>query len=163
MNSLVAAIVRESNAHACVGCGKCSAACSMAAMYPDFSSEYSPRGMAQRSMRQVMGHGDGVKAEYLWRCLQCGNCTAACPEKVDCAGLIARLRGTATDAPEARACRGCGREMPAVPVREWLQNALDPDASAASEEDAHTAANTTYLCLCPVCRRQVYAANNAVG
>jgi len=163
MNRSLAAIVRESNARACVECGKCSAACSMAAMYPDFSSEYSPRGMVQLSLRQAAGHGNGVKAGYLWRCLQCGNCTAACPEKVDCAGLIAGLRGKAADTSKAGRCNGCGREIPALPVREWLRNTLNPDASAAGESEECTAANMAYLCLCPVCRRQIYAANNAAG
>lgn len=165
MNSSIAVIVRETGAHACVECGKCSSACSMAAMYPDFSSDYSPRGIVQRILRQSMGQGEGVKNDLLWRCLQCGNCTSACPEKVDCAGLIARLRALAPDASEAGRCKGCGREIPALPVRQWLRNTLNPDAPLIRETDGgeQNFSDAAYLCLCPVCRRQVYAANNAAG
>lgn len=172
MNIPIAAIARESNARACVECGKCSAACSMAAMYPDFSADSSPRGMVQTTLRHAVerqageqgaGRSAGVNAAHLWRCLQCGNCTAVCPENVDCMGLIAGLRANAGDSPEAGRCEGCGREIPALPVREWLRDTLDPGAPAVSREDEGDMRNTAYLRLCPVCRRQVYAANNAAG
>lgn len=163
MNSNAMAIVRETGAFACVECGKCSAACSMAAMYPDFSSDYSPRGMVRHTLRQAMGEGEGVRPDYLWRCLQCGNCTAACPEKVDCAGLIARLRAMAAETSKAAHCTGCGREIPALPVREWLQNTLDPDGSSTRDDAGNDPRNRAWLGLCQVCRRQVYAANNAAG
>lgn len=165
MTISVASIARETNARACVECGKCSAACSMAAMYPDFSAESSPRGMVQTTLRQAMNQNAGVNPAHLWRCLQCGNCTAACPENVDCAGLIAKLRAIADDTSDAGHCDGCGREIPALPVREWLRNTLDPHAPATAREgeDEGDPRNTAYLRLCPVCRRQVYAANNAAG
>ena len=156
-------IIQGASATSCVACGKCSAACSMSSMYPDFSSAYSPRGMVQLTLQKALGQGEGVREAYLWRCLQCANCTAACPEQVDCAGLIAKLRVNAGNAPERSACKGCGREIPALPVRQWLQNTLEPDASAACQEDGDDYRNTAYLHLCPVCRRQVYAANNAAG
>jgi hypothetical protein len=86
---------------------------------------------------------------------------------VDCANLIAKLRALHAEAStEAAQCAGCGRELPALPVREWLQSALDPDGTpdAAPDDDAGDAAlNRAYLRLCPVCRRRVYAANNAAG
>ena len=162
MNSSIPDIVRETRANACIACGKCSAACSMASMYPDFSLACSPRDMVQSTLRQGMGQSEGVRSEYLWRCLQCGNCTAACPEKVDCANLIARLRAHAGHAPERNFCHGCGREILALPVRQWLQNALDPDA-ATCQEDGNDLWNTTHLRLCPICRRQIYAANSTAG
>jgi L-lactate utilization protein LutB len=159
MNKAVAAIVRESRAHACIECGKCSAACSMAAMYADFSADSSPRGMVQLALRQARGLGAGIEERFLWRCLQCGNCSAACPERVDCAKLFALLRAV-TCGPQARYCAGCGRELPSVQVQEWLRNTLDPDGTDTDEASPGTDA---YLKLCPVCRRQVYAANNAAG
>ena len=134
-------ILRQHGANACVECGKCSAACSMAAMYPDFSGAYSPRGLVQHALRQAAGLDDAVDPAGLWRCLQCGNCSTSCPEGVDPAGLIAALRGeeraTGQDA-QARFCACCGRDLPAQPVQEWLrgvlpdgkwQDDLDPEAT----------------------------------
>ena len=95
--------------------------------------------------------------------MQCGNCSAACPEKVDCAGLIAMLRAEAGNVLENDRCRGCGRDIPALPVRQWLQNTLDPDAAATEEAHGEETRTKADPWLCPVCRRQVYAANNAAG
>ncbi len=168
MNAVILNIVRECGAYGCIECGKCSAACSMASMYPDFSGDSSPRGMVGHTLRQAMGQGGGVDEAHLWRCLQCGNCSAACPEQVDCARLIAMLRALAVAGgrgTERRLCAGCGKELPSVPVRRWL-DALDPDASpreVADADETGTAGGPAVRDLCPVCRRQVYAANNAAG
>jgi Fe-S oxidoreductase len=133
-------------------------------MYADFSGDFSPRGIVQLALRQAMGPDEGFAAHSLWRCLQCGNCSAACPERVDCAKLIALLRAE-TAAQEARYCAGCGREIFSAPVQEWLRNTLETDAAsrdgAGANEDSPC--GDEYLKLCAICRRQVYAANNAAG
>ncbi len=161
------ALTRQSKAQACVECGKCSAACSMAAMYPDFSAVYSPRGLVQLALRQAAGQAEDIEPAYLWRCLQCGNCRLSCPEGVDPAGLIAALRAQALAANqggEALVCDSCGRDMPALPVRQWIEGVLEPGAAPDADIDRETPARpSAYQSLCPVCRRQAYAANNSAG
>ncbi len=157
----ISEMIRHSRANACVECGKCSAACSMAAMYPDFSGDYSPRGMVQRALRRAAGLEGGVNAALLWRCLQCGNCSLTCPEGVDPSGLINRLRDEARQSGKgqnARFCASCGRDLPGLPAQDWLDAMFtDPGDDLTDPDDARPPA---YRALCPVCRRQAYAANN---
>ena len=165
MNSTILTIVRECGAHGCIECGKCSAACSMPSMYPDFSADSSPRGFVQHALRQAAGRETSLDETLLWHCLQCGNCSLACPEQVDCARLIAMLRAMATVA-QRRTCAVCDRELPALPVRNWLQDTLEPDSplKAFDDENDHASANRVAVSdLCSVCRRQAYAANNVAG
>ncbi|MDR2820050.1 MAG: 4Fe-4S dicluster domain-containing protein [Desulfovibrio sp.] len=164
-------IVSAAGANNCVECGKCSAACSMASMYPDFSVAFSPRALVQNTLRRFSGLAKAPDPEWLKRCLQCGNCTRSCPEGVDCAGLIAALREEARRDGEGgfRFCSGCGREIMAGTVERWLEKTLEtgkhPDElpgflkKFAGGETADPARND-YRSLCAVCRRQAYAANN---
>jgi Fe-S oxidoreductase len=171
----VAEMIRLTGADACVECGKCSAACSMAEMYPDFSGNSSPRGIVQHVLRRAGGLEDRMDAVPLLRCLQCGNCTRGCPEGVDCMELIAVLREEARQRCENgfRFCSGCGREIAAEPVRQWLDtvfgtakkpepvlffSGMFPQCPDGPESD--DTAQSAYQSLCPVCRRQAYAAGN---
>ncbi|MDR1659158.1 MAG: (Fe-S)-binding protein [Desulfovibrio sp.] len=167
----LAEIVAVARAGNCVECGKCSAACSMASMYPDFSVAFSPRALVQNTLRRLSGLENTPEPEWLKRCLQCGNCTKSCPEEVDCAGLIADLREKARQDGEEgfRFCSGCGREIVAGTVERWLEKTLgtgrSPDdmpdflKSFAGGETAEPARGD-YRGLCAVCRRQAYAASN---
>jgi Fe-S oxidoreductase len=145
----------------------------MAAMYPDFSADFSPRGMVQHALRRSLGMGSGPDTEWLGRCMQCGNCTRSCPEGVDCAGVIADLREERRLAGGQgfRFCVACGRELAAAPIRQWLDSILNSERERRTdfipgflkkivgEEEAESAPGTVrHLCL--VCRRQAYAAGN---
>lgn len=181
MNTL-ASLIRDYRAGSCVECGKCSAACSMPAMYPDFSNLYSPRGFVRHCLDTAVGlPGESLEA-YLWRCLQCGNCTLSCPEGVDCAGLIKGLReaviigegaviiregavvaredAAGSGPADALYCSACGREVPGAPVRRIMRDLFAPDIATNGDGDKEHDP-PAYLTLCHVCRRQVYAANNA--
>jgi ferredoxin len=145
----------------------------MAAMYPDFSLSFSPRGMVQHILRRSLGLESGFDDEWPGRCLQCGNCTGSCPEGVDCAGLIADLRKEKRLAGGQgfRFCAVCGREVAAAPIRQWLDDILDSEGGWDKDfipgflekfvggEEAESAQGAVRS-LCPVCRRQAYAAGN---
>lgn len=168
-------ILLHTSASSCVECGKCSAACSMAAMYSDFALAETPRGIVQYALRTAPSTPPDAYPASIWRCLQCGNCTAACPEKVDCAGLIAMLRAEARAAgahAAERTCPCCGREIMAAPVDAWLRDRLGEPATEEAPlpaflqkyDDTSDVSSAqprpAYETLCPACRRQRYAANN---
>jgi heterodisulfide reductase subunit C len=137
----------EVSALFCVECGKCTAACPMAEMYPNFSWDLSPRGIVQ----QALGGSDLLNGQALWCCTQCHACTRTCPAGVDCCGLVARLRPLARlakDASEVGVCADCGGELPPGPVLDYLRSVL-PEVELR------------YLRLCPTCRRQAYVRNNS--
>jgi heterodisulfide reductase subunit C len=136
----------DSAAPLCVECGKCTAACPMAEMYPDFSWDLSPRGIVQQALRGR----EILNGRSVWCCTQCGACTRTCPAGVDCCGLVACLR------PLARAVAGksdaavcaCGADLLPPPVLDYLKTVLP-------------AAELSYLNLCPACRRLAYVRNNS--
>jgi Fe-S oxidoreductase len=152
-------VLKDTRAFACVECGKCSAACSMAGMYADFSLRASPRAFVQQALRL----GRAEQSFGLWRCLQCGNCTAICPEGVDVAACIAALRKlTAGEyARLDRACARCGRALMPLPARQWLEARIPTQKE--TEDDEAASARSHFSGLCPVCRRLAYAYNNTVG
>ncbi|MDR1855961.1 MAG: 4Fe-4S dicluster domain-containing protein [Desulfovibrio sp.] len=148
-------ILRQLRRHhrldACVACGKCSAACAMAAMYDDISLACSPRAFVQMAL-----HAEEPRIpEEVRRCVQCGNCTATCPEGVDPSGLIRALLQL-DGASEIRRCARCRRELPPPAALAWLENAL-PKAEPTGLEDAPPRSASAFLDLCPVCRRQAFA------
>ena len=152
-------ILGDTRAFACVECGKCSSACSMAAMYADFSLRASPRAFVQQALRL----GRAGTATDLWRCLQCGNCSAICPEGVDVAGCIAALRALNGEEQKSldRACMRCGRELMPLPARQWLDARFPAQDREEDEEDGPARPDCSGLC--PACRRLAYACFNTVG
>lgn len=138
----------ESSARFCVECGKCTAACPMAEMYPGFSWDLSPRGIIQQALRGK----EILDAQALWCCTQCKACTRTCPAGVDCCGLVENLRPLArseSGMSDSGKCAECGGQLPPKPVLDYLRSVL-PDG-----------AELCYLRLCPTCRRQAYARNNS--
>ncbi len=138
--------INEAAALFCVECGKCTAACPMAEMYPGFSWDMSPRGIVQQALRGR----DILTGQAVWCCTQCHACTRTCPAGVDACGLIARLRPlarTTAETPEGK-CTECGGELPPLPVLDYLRSVLP-------EPELH------YLKLCPACRRLAYVRNNS--
>lgn len=137
----------EAAAPFCVECGKCTAACPMAEMYPNFSWDLSPRGIVQQALRDR----DLLRGQALWCCTQCHACTRTCPAGVDCCLLVARLRPLAklvVGTSQLETCAECGGELPPPPVLDYLRSVL-PEMEPR------------YLKLCPTCRRQAYVRNNS--
>jgi len=151
-------ILKDTRTFACVECGKCSSACSMASMYADFSLRGSPRAFVQQALR--LGRAEATFE--LWRCLQCGNCTSICPEGVDVAACIAALRKLSAGEQTGldRACARCGRELLPLPARQWLEACFPARQGEYVEAGP---AKPDYSGFCPACRRLAYACNNTAG
>lgn len=82
----------ESLAHTnladCYQCGKCTAGCPVSErmdMVPN-------RLMRLVQMEQV---DTALQSAAIWECVSCQTCSARCPKKVDCAGVMDALRETA--------------------------------------------------------------------
>ena len=156
MSASPADTAQLASAMQCVDCGKCVALCPMAEMYADFDSAMSPRGL----VRQVLDHpmlrtradvgltGQAETFPALAGCVQCRSCSQTCPEAVDPAGLIARLRQMV--GWTGSCCPCCGTARPPERARNWLERST---GRSPGEDDA-------YLGLCPSCRRQMYIRNN---
>jgi heterodisulfide reductase subunit C len=137
----------DSAAPLCVECGKCTAACPMAEMYPDFSWDLSPRGIVQQALRGR----EVLTGRSVWCCTQCSACTRVCPAGVDCCGLVAHLRPlsrVAAGNPGAGVCTECGADLLPRPVLDYLKSVLP-------------VGELSYLELCPACRRLAYVRNNS--
>ncbi len=137
----------QSAAGLCVECGKCTAVCPMAEMYPGISPDLSPRGIVQQALRGR----EILKDRAVWCCTQCQACAKTCPAGVDCCDLVNRLRPLARQSANesgSGACAGCGADLPPKPVMDYLRSVL-PDSELG------------YLKYCPACRRQAYVRNNS--
>jgi Fe-S oxidoreductase len=137
----------ETGALLCVECGKCTAVCPMAEMYPGLCGELSPRALVQ----EALGGKDILSGRALWCCTLCRACTRTCPAGVDCCALVERLRpiaATTVGKFDRIGCAVCGADLPPPPVLEYLRSVLPADG-------------THYLDLCPACRRQAYIRNNS--
>ncbi len=137
----------DSGAPFCIECGKCTAACPMAEMYPGFSWDLSPRGIIQQALRGK----EILSGRAVWCCTQCRACSQTCPAGVDCCALVDRLRSLAvlaTGKSEVDRCADCGGDLPPRPVLDYLRTALPGEG-------------LNYLRLCPGCRRRAYAENNS--
>jgi heterodisulfide reductase subunit C1 len=64
---------KKSGFKKCIQCGRCTASCPAAYMYPD----YKPREMMRRFMFNDV-HSDDFKS-LIWNCGQCYSCRARCP------------------------------------------------------------------------------------
>jgi len=147
MNDEFESAIVESAALFCVECGKCTAACPMAEMYPGFSWDLSPRGIVQQALRGM----EILSGRAVWCCTQCRSCSRTCPAGVDCCALVVRLRPLArmkTGKAEIDTCADCGGDLPPRPVLDYLRTVLPKDG-------------VSYLNLCPACRRRAYAGNNS--
>ncbi len=146
LQSRIHEILDAAGAYGCVECGKCTAVCPMARIYPDFSWQMSPRGLIRRAVT-----GEALLDDpLLWRCTGCNAGTAVCPEKVSCRDLVAGLRRLAVDTGRAapvRTCAGCGTFFVPLPLDDYLSRRLGE-------------ASRQWRDLCPVCRQRRYALYN---
>jgi heterodisulfide reductase subunit C len=145
---MIRMVLEESKAFFCVDCGKCTAVCPMAEMYPEFSQEMSPRGI----IRQALLSDNILQNDCLWYCPGCHAGTRICPEGVSCRDLVAGLRKLAMEKyPESQAlvCTRCGALVTTRPVLGYIHNHLGEKQNTIS-------------CLCPFCKRQVYMERNTI-
>jgi ferredoxin len=101
--------IRDSSARlaaACTACGACYRACPMVPRTPALSNAAPEAVMA--GIRDILLDGAGTvdAIAFAGACVRSGECTPACPEKLDAAFLMRlaslRVRGTLGDAPRVK-------------------------------------------------------------
>jgi ferredoxin len=101
--------IRDNSARlaaACTACGECYRACPMVARTPALSNATPEAVMA--GIRDILLDGTGTPdaIAFAGACARSGECTPACPEKLDAAFLMRlaslRVRGTLGDAPRVK-------------------------------------------------------------
>ena len=106
----LAAYIRGSSARladACTACGECYRACPMVPRTAALAAAVPEAVMA--GIRDILRDGDGTAdaIAFAGACVRSGECTAACPEKLDAAFLMRlaslRVRGTLGHTPRVAA------------------------------------------------------------
>lgn len=71
-------------AFSCEQCGKCGSVC------PALFKRPSPTYLIR--LVQLGRVGEALRAPLLWSCIGCEQCSTACPNRLDAAGLVRSLR-----------------------------------------------------------------------
>jgi len=93
-------------AEACTACGACYRVCPMVARTPALAGGTPEAVMA--GIRDILRDGTGTTdaIAFAGACVRSGECTAACPERLDAAFLMRlaslRVRGTLGDTPRVK-------------------------------------------------------------
>ena len=98
MADIIANIIAETRAYACLDCGKCTAACPVAGYDPEFS----PRKLVASAVGQQPE--DLLHNKLLWECISCARCQEHCHSGVDFTGFIKALREAASGLGESGEC-----------------------------------------------------------
>jgi heterodisulfide reductase subunit D len=78
--------IQETNALACLECGKCTGVCPVSR----HSRSFSPRLLLIKSVRNT--HPDALKGADLWSCLTCQQCDTVCPSNIKYVEFIQMVR-----------------------------------------------------------------------
>lgn len=76
--------VTSSTASICEQCGRCGSVC------PALIRQPSPTALIR--LLQLGSVKEALHSPLLWTCIGCEQCNAACPQKLDVANIIRRLR-----------------------------------------------------------------------
>jgi Fe-S oxidoreductase len=110
LESALVAHIRDNSARladACTACGECYRACPMVPRTPALTTAAPEAVMA--GIRDILRDGTGTAdaIAFAGACVRSGECTAACPEKLDAAFLMRlaslRVRGALGDPPRVKA------------------------------------------------------------
>jgi ferredoxin len=99
--------IRDNSARLAAACGECYRACPMVPRTPALSNTTPETVMT--GIRDILRDGAGTPdaIAFAGACVRSGECTPACPEKLDAAFLMRlaslRVRGTLGDAPRVKA------------------------------------------------------------
>lgn len=74
----------------CYQCGKCSGGCPMGHVM-----DLLPNQLIR--LVQLGQLTKAIHSDAIWQCVSCENCTARCPQQVDCAGIMDALRQLAVE------------------------------------------------------------------
>jgi Fe-S oxidoreductase len=80
-------LIRDTGAHDCVECGKCTSVCPVTTFKPDFA----PRLLVVKALAGVEME-DLVREQDIWSCITCEVCNSMCPYKVDYSGFVRGMR-----------------------------------------------------------------------
>jgi len=94
--------IAQSNAYACLECGKCTSVCPVSR----FGRSYSPRVLLTRAVRN--GLETTLLKDDIWACLACGKCEEVCPSAVRYAQLMPVFRATARSLGSEGHCAHAG-------------------------------------------------------
>lgn len=112
----------ETNALACLECGKCTGVCPVSR----FDRQFSPRRLLMQSVRDDSGE---LLADYdLWSCLTCKRCDAVCPSDIKYSDLTRFVRNCAADSGFHGKCSHSGAMdmlQKIMTKQELNQNRLD--------------------------------------
>jgi len=79
-------LIKDTRAHDCVECGKCTSVCPVATLNPDFA----PRLIVVKALEGVEAN---IREERdIWSCLTCALCSDMCPYKVDYCEFVRGMR-----------------------------------------------------------------------
>ncbi len=109
LESALVAHIRDNSARlatACTACGECYRACPMVPRTPALAGATPEAVMA--GIRDILSDGMGTTeaVAFAGACVRSGECTSACPEKLDAAFLMRlaslRVRGTLGEPPRVK-------------------------------------------------------------
>jgi Fe-S oxidoreductase len=109
LESTLVAHIRDNSARladACTACGECYRACPMVPRTPALATAApeAVMGSIRDILRDDAGTADAIA--FAGACVRSGECTPACPEKLDAAFLMRlaslRVRGTLGDPPRVK-------------------------------------------------------------
>jgi len=84
--SFVDDLIKDTGAHDCVECGKCTSVCPVTTIKPDFA----PRLIVVKALEGMSTNLDEEKD--IWSCLTCAICSDMCPYKVDFCEFVRGMR-----------------------------------------------------------------------
>jgi heterodisulfide reductase subunit C len=106
----LARLSQEHGLFKCVQCGKCSSACTMVDVFPDFKYSWAPRTI----INDVLFARDLLGGSAIWNCLTCEVCELTCPSGVRFKDFITSFRSLAVETGfknRSGRCRSCGRPL----------------------------------------------------
>jgi len=103
--------IKDTNALACLECGKCTGVCPVSR----FDRQFSPRSLLMESIKK--GSDDLLGNYNLWSCLTCKRCDAVCPSAINYSDLTRYVRQGASESGFKGKCSHSG-------AMEMLQNIM---------------------------------------
>jgi Fe-S oxidoreductase len=122
MDSKFLETIKQTNAYACLECGRCTGVCPVSR----FNRQYSPRVLLTQAIRN---HSEALYQDYdLWSCLTCLRCEAVCPANIRYSQLTQQIRTRAKTSGFNGKCSHAGALellQQIMTIKDLPQNRLD--------------------------------------
>ena len=131
----VSEIIRESRAHYCLDCGKCTSVCPVARI----NRTFSPRSLLMRTVQK--DENSVLSDKALWECLTCGRCELSCPSQIKYIQFIRDIRqiaildGVRAECSHGGAFQSLNRIMTASNLKQNRLEWLTPDLKISKKSD----------------------------